>query len=165
MNRLSRTLAVRRVSPFFPRWNPPSKDYDPQFGDYPNLPWIPFDKRDPYVHWDDPVHRRNFGEVIHEEFDVQDGFFQGEHEPSSDFMSGLKGQGIIFAMLGGFLFTAYLLKSLRQDIAPRTLPPEVQSYLENKGQELIKNRRPYETPKLPPVETFVNNDYKYFIQH
>lgn len=46
------------------RWQPPPRDYDPQFGDYPNLPWQEIAKRSPYQHWDDPVHRRNFGETV-----------------------------------------------------------------------------------------------------
>lgn len=52
------------ISPFKPRWHPPPKNYDPQFGDYPNLPWVPYEKRDPYLKWDDPINRRNFGEPV-----------------------------------------------------------------------------------------------------
>lgn len=57
-------MAAGPLSAFKPRWKPPPKDYDSQFGDYPKLPWQEWEKRDPNVKWDDPIHRRNFGEPV-----------------------------------------------------------------------------------------------------
>ncbi|XP_017888653.1 NADH dehydrogenase [ubiquinone] 1 beta subcomplex subunit 8, mitochondrial-like, partial [Ceratina calcarata] len=34
-------------------------------GDYPDLPWISYDARDPFYPWDMPAMRRNYGEPIH----------------------------------------------------------------------------------------------------
>ncbi|KOC65346.1 NADH dehydrogenase [ubiquinone] 1 beta subcomplex subunit 8, mitochondrial [Habropoda laboriosa] len=34
-------------------------------GDYPDLPWISVEARDPFYPWDFPVTRRNFGEPVH----------------------------------------------------------------------------------------------------
>merc|ERR1712002_249428 len=39
-------------------------------GDYPNLPNITAEARDPFGNWDHPEHRRNFGEPIHASADM-----------------------------------------------------------------------------------------------
>ncbi|XP_064083369.1 NADH dehydrogenase [ubiquinone] 1 beta subcomplex subunit 8, mitochondrial-like [Macrobrachium nipponense] len=39
-------------------------------GDYPKLPVISADARDPYRDWDFPEHRRNFGEPIQVDYDM-----------------------------------------------------------------------------------------------
>lgn len=44
------------------------KPYDDDgfgFGDYPKLPDVPVESRDPYYPYDMPEHKRNFGEPIH----------------------------------------------------------------------------------------------------
>jgi hypothetical protein len=46
------------------RWIPPAKGTKDTFGDYPDMPYVPFDNRDVYAHWDDPLRRRNFGETV-----------------------------------------------------------------------------------------------------
>lgn len=40
------------------------------YGDYPNLPLVSAESRDPYEDWDYPEHRRNFGEPVHVDFDM-----------------------------------------------------------------------------------------------
>ena len=54
------------------RWQPPPAQYDPQFGDYPKFPWVEHDKRDPNKRWDDPVHKRMFGETVIEYLNSND---------------------------------------------------------------------------------------------
>ncbi|PVU98365.1 hypothetical protein BB559_001645 [Furculomyces boomerangus] len=44
-------------------------DPDPQAGDYPNLPWIKSEEKTPYGWWD-RQNRRNFGEPVHEHFEI-----------------------------------------------------------------------------------------------
>ncbi|XP_068212781.1 NADH dehydrogenase [ubiquinone] 1 beta subcomplex subunit 8, mitochondrial [Palaemon carinicauda] len=39
-------------------------------GDYPKLPLVSADARDPYRNWDYPEHRRDFGEPIHVDYDM-----------------------------------------------------------------------------------------------
>merc|ERR1712002_639059 len=39
-------------------------------GDYPKLPIISAEARDPYRDWDHPEHRRGFGEPIHADADM-----------------------------------------------------------------------------------------------
>ncbi|XP_045609514.1 NADH dehydrogenase [ubiquinone] 1 beta subcomplex subunit 8, mitochondrial [Procambarus clarkii] len=40
------------------------------YGDYPNLPVVAAEARDPYENWDYPEHRRNFGEPVPVDFDM-----------------------------------------------------------------------------------------------
>ncbi|XP_027236325.2 NADH dehydrogenase [ubiquinone] 1 beta subcomplex subunit 8, mitochondrial [Penaeus vannamei] len=40
------------------------------FGDYPKLPVVSAEARDPYRDWDHPEHRRDFGEPIHASADM-----------------------------------------------------------------------------------------------
>lgn len=48
------------------------EDYEPYpddgtgYGDYPKLPVVSAESRDPYINWDHPEHRRNFGEPVRE---------------------------------------------------------------------------------------------------
>ncbi|KAG0725248.1 NADH dehydrogenase [ubiquinone] 1 beta subcomplex subunit 8, mitochondrial [Chionoecetes opilio] len=39
-------------------------------GDYPDVPLVSAESRDPYYPWDHPEHRRDFMEPIHEDFDA-----------------------------------------------------------------------------------------------
>ncbi|KAK8400209.1 hypothetical protein O3P69_003126 [Scylla paramamosain] len=39
-------------------------------GDYPDLPLVTAESRDPYYPWDHPEHRRDFMEPIHAEYDM-----------------------------------------------------------------------------------------------
>ncbi|KAG7153451.1 NADH dehydrogenase [ubiquinone] 1 beta subcomplex subunit 8-like, partial [Homarus americanus] len=40
------------------------------YGDYPDVPLVSAESRDPYGNWDYPEHRRNFGEPIHADFEM-----------------------------------------------------------------------------------------------
>jgi len=42
----------------------------PGYGDYPKLPEVSGDARDPYHTWDFPEHKRNFNEPLNAEFDM-----------------------------------------------------------------------------------------------
>ncbi|OQV24957.1 putative NADH dehydrogenase [ubiquinone] 1 beta subcomplex subunit 8, mitochondrial [Hypsibius exemplaris] len=46
---------------------------DLSYGDYPDVPCISYDARDPYEAWDYPYHRRNYGEPMHIDFDLYTG--------------------------------------------------------------------------------------------
>uniref|UniRef100_A0A4D5RB40 NADH dehydrogenase (Ubiquinone) 1 beta subcomplex subunit 8, mitochondrial-like n=1 Tax=Scolopendra viridis TaxID=118503 RepID=A0A4D5RB40_SCOVI len=51
------------------------EDYEPYpeedcFGDYPNLPPVSAEARDPFAIWDHDAHKRNFGEPIHIDADM-----------------------------------------------------------------------------------------------
>jgi hypothetical protein len=89
---------------------------------------------------------------IHEEFDVQDPFFQGEHEPWKNFFKGLQGQLTILGITAVFLGAAWLTYNDNDKPPKRELPPDVKSYLETAGWDRVKSR-PYETPKHVPVVT------------
>ncbi|XP_050714396.1 NADH dehydrogenase [ubiquinone] 1 beta subcomplex subunit 8, mitochondrial-like [Eriocheir sinensis] len=39
-------------------------------GDYPDVPLVSAESRDPYYQWDYPEHRRDFGEPLHRDFDM-----------------------------------------------------------------------------------------------
>ncbi|XP_076631857.1 NADH:ubiquinone oxidoreductase subunit ASHI [Colletes latitarsis] len=39
-------------------------------GDYPDLPWIGAEAKDPYYPWDFPALRRNFNEPMHRQYDA-----------------------------------------------------------------------------------------------
>ncbi|KAI3657708.1 hypothetical protein MP638_003963 [Amoeboaphelidium occidentale] len=142
------------------QWHPPPAGYDPQFGDYPKLPWIPHDKRSPYAHYDDPVHRRNFGETVPEEFDLQDAYFPGDHTPWENFKEGLKGQIPMIGIVLFFLGAAYLFYLDDNKAPPNVLPEEVVNYLKNSGWDEVRVR-PYEVPKLPPLSEQVAADSKF----
>ncbi|XP_035743401.1 NADH dehydrogenase [ubiquinone] 1 beta subcomplex subunit 8, mitochondrial-like [Vespa mandarinia] len=64
------------------------KAYEPDgfgFGDYPKLPYIGADARDPYYPWDFPEFRRNFNEPVHIEEDQigEDRYAAGVRTPLS----------------------------------------------------------------------------------
>ncbi|XP_076750027.1 NADH:ubiquinone oxidoreductase subunit ASHI [Xylocopa sonorina] len=66
-------------------------------GDYPDLPWIGVEAKDPYYPWDYPHFRRNFGEPIHHKFFLmtEDRYAYGVREHVSD----LQGTFIFFASI------------------------------------------------------------------
>ncbi|KAK4309205.1 hypothetical protein Pmani_019131 [Petrolisthes manimaculis] len=39
-------------------------------GDYPDVPLVSAESRNPFTNWDYPEHRRNFGEPLHQNFDI-----------------------------------------------------------------------------------------------
>lgn len=55
----------------------PIEEYEPYpddgingAGDYPKLPLISAEHKDPFYPWDNPELKRNFGETLHEDFDA-----------------------------------------------------------------------------------------------
>lgn len=89
------TLYSRNISPWNKDWKPgpyPTtpeeraaaakkygllpEEYEPLpddgigYGDYPKLPDISFESKDPYYAWDFPEFRRNFGEPLHTHFTI-----------------------------------------------------------------------------------------------
>ncbi|KYO25127.1 NADH dehydrogenase [ubiquinone] 1 beta subcomplex subunit 8, mitochondrial [Alligator mississippiensis] len=58
------------------KYNMHPADYEPYpddglgCGDYPKLPNRSQEERDPWYPWDDPFHRRNWGEPMHWDFDM-----------------------------------------------------------------------------------------------
>ncbi|KAI3644841.1 hypothetical protein MP228_011005 [Amoeboaphelidium protococcarum] len=131
-------------------WHPPPKNYDQQQnGLYPtDIKWTSHTERSPYQRWDDDVHRRNFGEPIHEEFDLQDAFFQGKHDPWGNFMNGIKNMAWIPLFFALFYGGAYLLnQAVETRPPPKRLDPEVQRYLDTKGWERVNKDREYQVVK------------------
>ncbi|RKP28105.1 hypothetical protein SYNPS1DRAFT_9458, partial [Syncephalis pseudoplumigaleata] len=48
-------------------------DSDPQIGDYPAVPWVHYEEKDPYKYWDRQG-RRNFSEPVHEQDEILNAF-------------------------------------------------------------------------------------------
>ncbi|KAJ1515448.1 hypothetical protein HMI54_001361 [Coelomomyces lativittatus] len=80
--------------------------HDETYGDYPAMKWIPWDKRDPYATYDDPVNRRNFGEILHAEDEIL-----SAHAPASYYPESLKKSffkiATFFSILGGLWLLSY----------------------------------------------------------
>ena len=146
------------------RWQPPKANYETQFGDYPKLPWVPFDKRDPNAKWDDPVHRRMFGETIPEEFDIQDAYFPGEHDPMYNFKQGIKGPIAIVGVFAFFAGLAYLTFDPSTKVATREMPAEVLNYIHNHNKDKVVHR-PYETAVTAPGPEQVNDHLTFAASH
>ncbi|XP_076245772.1 NADH:ubiquinone oxidoreductase subunit ASHI [Calliopsis andreniformis] len=72
-------------------------------GDYPDLPWISVEARDPYYPWDMPAIRRNYGEPIHYQFDMmgEDRYDYGVRQ----FLNGYKCAAIfVIFFVGSYFF-------------------------------------------------------------
>jgi hypothetical protein len=134
-------------------WHPPPSNWKSYFGDYPKFPWSSIDDRSPYVRWDDPIHRRNTGEPIPEEFEIQDAFFPGDHSPWENLKKGMYGQMWVAIVAVTFGVAAYASALTKQPMR-RELPQEVQSYLDTAGWDRVV-KRPYEPIGAPPHDTFV----------
>lgn len=146
-----RVVAQRR------HWHPPHQGWQSHFGDYPKMPWTSIDERSPYQRWDDPVNRRNFGEPIPEEFEIQDAFFPGDHTPVDNLKTGLYGQAWVVAIAAFFGAIAYGLAHTKKPMR-RDLPDEVQKYLDEAGWDRVV-KRPYEPVATLPFDTFSEQRY------
>ncbi|XP_076289746.1 NADH:ubiquinone oxidoreductase subunit ASHI [Lasioglossum baleicum] len=62
-------IAAKRYS-LHPSEYKPFPDDESSLGDYPDLPWKGVEAQDPHYPWDFPGLRRNYGEVIHYQFDM-----------------------------------------------------------------------------------------------
>ncbi|CAL7949377.1 unnamed protein product [Xylocopa violacea] len=69
-------------------------------GDYPDLPWIGSEARDPFYPWDFPHLRRNYEEPVHMQYDImtEDRYEFGVRQHVSDLQGALIYWGIIGAL-------------------------------------------------------------------
>ncbi|GAB1597326.1 NADH dehydrogenase [ubiquinone] 1 beta subcomplex subunit 8, mitochondrial-like [Argonauta hians] len=90
------------------------EDYEPYpndgtgLGDYPKLPPVSAEGRDPYINWDMPEIKRNFGEPMHAEAN-----WMTEDRMSPDVIragrySMLEQALALFGLFGGLMFITYL---------------------------------------------------------
>ena len=137
------------------RWHPPRANYDSQFGSYPTLPWTPYEDRSPFQHWDNQYQRRNYGEPIHEEFDIQDGFFPGPHTPYDNLKNGMMGQVAVLVIACSAGLAAYLTMDGSERPAVHELPLSVKEYLVSGGMERVVNR-PYDPVRRPVYDLYTD---------
>lgn len=148
---VSRALIKRKLhATATVRWWPPPKNYDPQQGkDYPtDIPWRSHSERSPYQHWDDPIHRRQFGETLHEEFDMQDAFYPGSHNQWQNLWQGLKEFSLVPAYLLVFAAAAYIMRNPWWKPPPHEPREDVKQYLKTAGWDRALKNRPYEPSRL-----------------
>ncbi|CAG9765366.1 unnamed protein product [Ceutorhynchus assimilis] len=90
-------------------------------GDYPKLPDIGADLRDPFYPWDSPELKRNFGETLHENFDYlrEDRMDEGKTQFRPLWVLWAQTIGVI----GGIGLVYYLTKDIRMIIP--VVPPEL----------------------------------------
>ncbi|CAI9717638.1 dehydrogenase [ubiquinone] 1 beta subcomplex subunit 8, mitochondrial-like [Octopus vulgaris] len=106
------------------------EDYEPYpndgtgLGDYPKLPPVSAEGRNPYMNWDMPELKRNFGEPMHAESN-----WLTEDRMSPDVIDNLrhslKVQALVFfGILGGVALAAYLTSSivLHPAVMPKQYP-------------------------------------------
>lgn len=72
-------------------------------GDYPKLPDISFETKDPYYPWDCPEHRRNFGEPMHHLSNVYSGDRYDCNIDSKERFSRSTQLGLFLGTVGGIL--------------------------------------------------------------
>ncbi|KAI9595919.1 hypothetical protein BDF19DRAFT_413380 [Syncephalis fuscata] len=66
----TRTVVARSGEARFPGEKVTS---DPQIGDYPNLPWVHYEDKNPLKYWDRQG-RRNLGDTVHEQDELLNAF-------------------------------------------------------------------------------------------
>ncbi|KAI8049701.1 hypothetical protein BDF22DRAFT_698316 [Syncephalis plumigaleata] len=85
---------------------------DPQIGEYPNVPWVHYEEKDPFKYWDRQG-RRNLGDVLHE----QDEILSGNAADASTIPIGTAVSHLaLFA--GGIAVTCLVIGFFREE-APR----------------------------------------------
>ncbi|XP_063244201.1 NADH dehydrogenase [ubiquinone] 1 beta subcomplex subunit 8, mitochondrial [Bacillus rossius redtenbacheri] len=91
-------------------------------GDYPKLPDIAAESKDPYYPWDFPEHKRNFNEPLHVEADMygEDRFYINER-PRYSVWTHL---GVFLAVMGGLMGTYYFFEDRKsfRPVLPRQYP-------------------------------------------
>lgn len=94
------------------------------YGDYPKLPMIAAESRDPYALYDNPEYKRNFGEPMHVDVDMigEDRWNYNQRLPMN-----------IYAMLAvyvGFMSTCALLYWIGEEVrfAPVKMMPKHMLY-------------------------------------
>jgi hypothetical protein len=66
----ARKAAAKKYGLILEDYNPYPKDSETFCGDYPMLPLEPMEERSGLVNWDYPEYKRNYGEPLHEEWDM-----------------------------------------------------------------------------------------------
>jgi len=66
-------------------------------GDYPELPMVESEQRDPYADWDMPEYRRNFGEPLHVDADA---LVADRWEPNRVYGPGIPRWQMVLTFLG-----------------------------------------------------------------
>ncbi|XP_042209567.1 NADH dehydrogenase [ubiquinone] 1 beta subcomplex subunit 8, mitochondrial-like [Homarus americanus] len=78
------------------------------YGDYPDVPLVSAESRDPYGNWDYPEHRRNFGEPIHADFEM---YGLDRVNASQKLRFSPRQQALtFFAVMAGFMGIYFLLE-------------------------------------------------------
>ncbi|KAA0195767.1 hypothetical protein HAZT_HAZT006136 [Hyalella azteca] len=103
------------------------EDYEPYpddgwgYGDYPKLPIVSAESRDPYEDYDFPEYRRNFGEPVHADFDIY-GLDRIKHE-HTDPQTPLQQLGFFVCIVGGCSLMAYLCHGTgKYEMKPPQIP-------------------------------------------
>merc|ERR1712107_691003 len=65
-----RMACAKKYGLIYEDYKPYPKGSDVMAGDYPDLPLVPEGRKDPYYNWDYPEYRRDYGEPLHENFDM-----------------------------------------------------------------------------------------------
>jgi NADH dehydrogenase (ubiquinone) 1 beta subcomplex subunit 8 len=99
------------------------------FGDYPKLPDISGESKDPFYNWDFPENKRNFGEPIHVH---ADNFGEDRWDISKKFQIPYwKQMAMLFGLVGGSMWLYYAtfdIKTLSVAVMPRQLPAQGKHY-------------------------------------
>ncbi|XP_076645381.1 NADH:ubiquinone oxidoreductase subunit ASHI [Halictus rubicundus] len=114
-----RKIAAKRYG-LHPSEYKPFPDDETSLGDYPDLPWKGVEAQDPHYPWDFPGLRRNYGEVIHYEFDLmgEDRFAYGVRTKEN-----YTKYGILFVIyFCGTLYLVNQMSNAKPFYSPRQFP-------------------------------------------
>merc|ERR1712071_123593 len=106
---------IRLASHWNKDWKPgPYPEDGMGYGDYPKLPLVSNDQRDPFVNWDYPDMKRNFAEPMHVDYDmyVEERMSNAESLYSRKQMlqAFLIGFGTLFVLLGVFEYKGWVVE-------------------------------------------------------
>lgn len=92
------------------------------YGDYPHLPDVPIERKDPYYPYDYPELKRNFQEPIHAEIDTYDETRYGT--PNEPRFSMTTQVTCLFSVLGGtwLLYEWFEDKKIFEPVLPQQMP-------------------------------------------
>lgn len=112
------------------KYNLSPEEYEPYpddgmgHGDYPKLPDISAESRDPFYPWDFPEHRRNFGEPVHVNVDM---YGEDRIDVSAKPRFSLSQQALaFFGVMAGSAVVYYWLedKKLFRPVLPKQYPSQ-----------------------------------------
>ncbi|KAG5881865.1 hypothetical protein JTB14_022450 [Gonioctena quinquepunctata] len=104
----------------------PVEEYQPYpdngqgLGDYPKLPMISADSKDPFYPWDSPELKRNFSETLHADFDM---IREDRYDSSAKLRLPM---WVLWAQFLGVMFGTFALYALLENVKmfPATTPPQ-----------------------------------------